>query len=393
MDVKKKLINKLDAAQDEIIERRRFLHAHPEVSFKEKNTHEYLKNYYEKLGMPVKNCGDGYGLIIDIDSGRPGKRLLLRADFDALPINEDNDLPFKSQNPGVMHACGHDGHTAYLMVLARCLWELRDQFSGSVRILHQPAEEQTPGGALGMIKAGCLDGVDNAIGIHVMSSMDTGTIGYHSGNALTGRTDFKVTFNGHGGHAAMPQLTNDPLVAGCYFVTGLQTIVSRRIDPFDMASVTVGSFDGAGSHNAIRDHVTLMGDIRIMNEANRQKIHREFMKVVHGVEEGFNVHADVDYQDNYVVTKNDPQFTESVMAGLRKANLKEISKIFDCGPQSPSEDFGYYARQVPSAYFYVGCKVADGGSHPHHSPDFLMNEDCLIVAAKAAGIAALNYLA
>lgn len=203
-DVYSELMSRLEQSEDEMIQLRRHFHEYPELSFKEKNTSQYIKNYYQGLDCTVRSCGDGYGMIVDIDSGHPGPKLALRADFDALAIQEDNTLPFKSKNPGVMHACGHDGHTAYMMVLAKNLIAIKDQLKGSIRIIHQPAEEVSPGGAKSMIADGALDGVDNVIGIHVMSSMPTGAIGYHLGESQTGRSDFTVKFTGKGGHAQCP---------------------------------------------------------------------------------------------------------------------------------------------------------------------------------------------
>lgn len=392
MDVEKELMQRLEADEDEMIKIRRHLHEHPELSFKEKQTAAYIKDFYQGLDCTVRNCGDGYGLLVDIDSENPGPKLALRADFDALAIQEDNDLPFKSQNPGVMHACGHDGHTAYMMVLAKNLIALKDHLKGSIRIIHQPAEEVSPGGAKSMIKDGALDGVDNVIGIHVMSSMPTGAIGYHYGESQTGRSDFTITFTGKGGHASMPHLSNDAIVAGSYFVTSLQTVVSRRLDPFDTGSVTIGSFDGVGSFNAIKESVTLKGDVRVMKEATRQKIRQQVEQIAHGIEVMFGVHSTIDYDDNYPVLYNDTQFSKQVIQTLEAAKIPEVTQITDFGPQDPSEDFAYFAQERPSIFFYVGCMTDDSANHPHHSPDFMMNEKCLLIAAKAAGTATINYL-
>ena len=200
------LMQLLDEHKDEMIKIRRYLHEHPEPSFHEKHTAEFIKNYYRDLDCKVHDCGDGYGIVVDINVDKPGKKLAWRADFDALQIQEDNDLPFKSQNPGVMHACGHDGHTAYLLVLGKCLIQLKDKINGSIRLIHQPAEEVAPGGALSMIKDGALDDVDDICGIHVMSTMPTGTVQLHAGPTQTGRANFDLTFTGKGGHASMPQL-------------------------------------------------------------------------------------------------------------------------------------------------------------------------------------------
>ncbi|MFC6171643.1 amidohydrolase [Loigolactobacillus jiayinensis] len=392
MNLQTELMARLDAAEAEMIAIRRHLHAHPELSFHEQKTAAYIKQFYQDLDCQVHDCGTGYGIVVDIDSGRPGPKLALRADFDALAVQEDNDLPFKSQNPGVMHACGHDAHTAYLLVLAKNLIALKDQLRGSIRILHQPAEEVSPGGAKSMIAAGCLDGVDNVIGAHVMTSMATGTIGYHLGESQTGRSNFTVKFIGKGGHASMPQLANDAIVAGSYFVTALQTVVARRIDPFATASVTIGSFDGVGSFNAIKESVTIKGDVRVMQESTRKLIRAQIEQIIHGVEAMFGVTAQLDYDDNYPVLVNDPQLTQQVVAALNQAALPEISAVTDYGPQDPSEDFAYYAQQVPSCFFYVGCMPTDHLTHPHHSPNFLLNEKSILIAAKAAGTVTLDYL-
>lgn len=336
--------------------------------------------------------GTGYGFAIDIDSGNPGRTLALRADFDALAVQEDNDLPFRSQNAGVMHACGHDGHTAYLMILARELNRLRTELKGRVRIIHQPAEEVSPGGAKGMLDAGVLDQVDNIIGVHVMSSMPAGSVNFHLNETQTGRANFTLQFTGQGGHASMPQLANDAIVAGSYFVTALQTIVSRRIDPFDTASVTIGSFDGVGSFNAIKQAVTLKGDVRVMHESTRKTVRAQIEQLVHGVEVMFGVQAQLDYDDNYPVLVNDPQLTTRVIDSIRAANLSTVSSINDCGPQDPSEDFAYFAQAIPATFFYVGCDIGDGQAHPHHSPQFMLDESSLLVAAQAVGVATLAYL-
>ncbi|KRL68545.1 amidohydrolase [Companilactobacillus versmoldensis] len=386
------LMTKLEDSTEEIINLRRYFHQHPEVSFKEENTAKYIKSYYHDLGIETKNYGSGYGFVVDINSGNPGKTIALRADFDALAIQEENDLPFKSENPGVMHACGHDGHTAYMMVLAKHLYEMKNKLRGKIRIIHQPAEEVSPGGAKSMIDAGVLEGVDNVIGAHVMSSMPTGSIGYHNQETQTGRANFSITFTGKGGHASMPHLSKDAIVAGSYFVTALQTVVSRNIDPFDTASVTIGSFDGVGSYNAIKASVELKGDVRIMKESTRQIIRQRIQKIVNGVCDMFDVTADINYDDNYPVLYNDEKLTDQIISAIKQAKIPEITEVFDCGPQDPSEDFAYFAQDRPSCFFYVGCQASDGSNHPHHSPDFFMNEDCLIVAAKAMGTATLDYL-
>lgn len=392
MDVQEELMLNLDNSEKEMIKIRRDLHQIPNVSFDEEQTADYIKKFYKELNMKITNFGKGYGFVVDIDSGNPGKNLAIRADFDGLAVEEVNDLPFKSKNKGVMHACGHDAHTAYLMVLAENLEKMKSKLTGKIRILHQPAEEVSPGGAKGMIEAGVLDGIDNVIGIHVMSTLETGEIGYHSAEAQTGRSNFTLTFKGKGGHASMPQISNDAIVAGSYFVTEAQTIISRRVGPFDVASLTIGSFDGVGSYNAIKESVTLKGDVRVMKETTREMVRKEVETMVQGIEKTFGVEATLDYDDNYPVLYNNPQLLSEAMNSLRNAKIPQIKKIEDCGPQDPSEDFAYFAKEKPSAFFYIGCDVNDGEVHPHHSPNFMLNEDSLLIAAKAVGTVALNYL-
>ncbi|WP_300560422.1 M20/M25/M40 family metallo-hydrolase, partial [Companilactobacillus sp.] len=199
-------------------------------------------------------------------------------------------------------------------------------------------------------------------------------------------------FTGAGGHASMPHLAKDAIVAGSYFVTALQTVVSRNIDPFDTASVTIGSFDGVGSNNAIKASVELKGDVRIMKESTRKLIRERIEKIADGICDMFNVTSKIDYDDNYPVLYNDPDLTQGVVSAIDGAKIPELTKIFDCGPQDPSEDFAYFAQDRPSCFFYVGCQTKDGANHPHHSPNFYLDEDCLIIAAKAMGAAVLQNL-
>lgn len=392
MELLDNLLNNLTHYEKEMIQIRRHLHKYPEISFQEKETFKYIMDFYKDLDCEPKPIGKGYGIIVDIKGGKPGKTLGLRADFDALAIYEDNELSFKSVNPGVMHACGHDAHTAYLMILARELIKIKQVLPGRVRIIHQPAEEVSPGGAKGMIEAGALDGVDNTIGVHVMTTLKTGSVAYHTKESQTGRSNFTITVKGSGGHASMPQLSNDAIVAASYFVTELQTIISRRIDPFDTGTVTIGSFDGVGSFNAIKDTVVLKGDVRMMKESTRKIIREQVKQIGKGVEITFGVKVTVDYDDNYPVLYNSEALTHFVVNSLEEQNIAEIDDILDLGPQNPSEDFSYYGQVVPSTFFYIGAQPEDGGNYPHHSPLFKMNEKSILIAAKAVATVSIKYL-
>ena len=254
-----------------------------------------------------------------------------------------------------MHACGHDGHTAYMLVLAETLAECKDQLKGTIRVIHQPAEETPPGGAIGMIKAGVLDGVDAIIGIHVMSNMKTGHIYYRSGNTQTGRSYFKLVVQGKGGHGSSPHLANDAIVAASSFVMNLQTIVSRRINPFDTASITIGNFDGKGSFNVIKDAVTIEGDVRTMSPEIREIVETEVRDFTEGLEKSYGVKSIFEYDNDYPVLYNDPEVTEHVRQALEQASIPEVEAVLETPPQPPSEDFAYYLEKVPGCFFYVGA--------------------------------------
>lgn len=226
-----------------------------------------------------------------------------------------------------------------------------------------------------------------------MSTMPTGTIQLHSGPTQTGRANFDLTFTGKGGHASMPQLSNDAIVAGSYFVTELQTIVSRRLNPFDVGGVTIGSFDGAGSYNAIKGEVKLKGDVRVMNEDTRKNIRQQIEQIVNGVDATFGVESQLDYDDNYPVLINDKKLTENAEKWIKESNIPEVTAVKDSGVVNASEDFAYFAQKKPGCFFYVGCQPADGGIYPHHSPNFMMDEDCLIICVKSAASVISHYFA
>ncbi|MEB3430032.1 amidohydrolase [Citroniella saccharovorans] len=387
-----KLFSLIDSKKDLMLTYRRWLHQHPELSYEEKETSEYIFKHYEnnKEVKVEKNIG-GYGIKVTIDSGKPGKTLALRADFDALPITEETGLDYASTNKGVMHACGHDAHTAYLMVLADALTEMKEDFSGKIVIIHQPAEEMPPGGSSLMIKDGVLDGVDSIIGCHVMSQMDFGKIYYHKGPTQQARAKFVAVVKGTGGHGAAPHEANDAIVIASNLVLSLQTIVSRRVNPMTPGVVTIGSFDGVGQFNIIKDSVTLEGDVRCMSDESREIIEREVRNICQGMEKAFSCEIDLDYKNDYPVLINDDNMTQLVVDAVNEANIPEIVGIEDCGPQAQSEDFSYYSQVIPACFFYIGAKP-DGKAYPHHHPKFTINEDSMIIAAKAMGAATLKYL-
>lgn len=386
-------MNMLQERKDEITQIRRHLHEHPELSFHEAETAKFIQDFYKEKDVEVATeVGNGHAVVVTIKGGKPGKTIALRADFDALPIEEQTDLPFKSKNPGVMHACGHDGHTAYLLVLADCLIQLKENIPGTIKIVHQHAEETPPGGAKSVVESGILDDVDQIFGIHVFPFGESGQVYYHSGYAMAGRTYFKLKIQGVGGHGSSPHMANDAIVAGAYFVTAIQTVVSRRLNPFDTGVITIGSFDGKGSFNVIKDAVELEGDVRYMNTENRDKMDAEIHRIVAGIEAMFGVTVELTYTNDYPPLYNDPAVTEQVVASLQKGLGEYLTGISEYDMLSGSEDFAYYLQKIPGVFFYIGAKPKNtSNAYFNHHPKFDIDEDALLVAAKSVADVVLDY--
>ncbi|MCG5104681.1 amidohydrolase [Oceanobacillus alkalisoli] len=391
--MRSKLVEMLEARKDEMIEIRRYLHENPELSFEEENTAKYIADFYQGKDVQVEtNVGNGYGIIVTIPGGKPGKTIGLRADFDALPITEEADVPFKSKNEGVMHACGHDAHTAYMLVLADCLIELKDELNGTIKIIHQHAEELPPGGAKSIVQSGKLADLDAIFGIHILPLDEAGVVGYHSGYSFNGRSYFKLKIQGQGGHGSSPHKANDSIVAGAHFVTAVQTIVSRRINPMDVGVITIGSFDGKGTFNVIKDSIEIEGDIRYMSDETEEVIAREMKRITDGIEVEFGVGCTLEYKPDYPPLYNDPGFTTFVAEALKAVDDKDIKEVKEYPPLAPSEDFAYYLEKIPGCYFFIGC-TPKGVKEPYfnHHPKFDIDEDAILVAAKAVGHVVCSY--
>ena len=321
------IVNKIaDEYENYVIDLRRYFHSYPECSWDEKNTSKKIKSELNKFGIPFESIVST-GILVNIKGKEPGKTILLRADMDAIQVNECNNFDYVSKNKGIMHACGHDAHTAYMLILGETLIEMKDQLRGNVVIIHQPAEEMPPGGAKGMIDDGVLEGVDHVLGAHVMSMMETGKIYYREGFVQTGRAYFRLVVKGQGGHGSSPHTSNDAIVAGAHFVTTAQTIVSRRLNPFETGVVTIGSFDGKGQFNVIKDTITIEGDVRALTDDTRDNIQNEMTRLVRGLEEMFGVICDFEFKKDYPALYNDPEFTSYVATTLKNAKLDDIKAI------------------------------------------------------------------
>ncbi|MEW9501661.1 M20 family metallopeptidase [Jeotgalibacillus marinus] len=383
------LFAKLDSSYSNMVEVRRYLHQHPELSFEERETPAFITDFYNELGVEVKSGVGGNGVVAKIVGGKPGKSIALRADFDALPIQDEKDVPYKSTIPNKMHACGHDGHTSSLLHLAKALHEMRDELAGTYIMIHQHAEEYAPGGAKPMIDAGCLDGVDLVFGTHLWATEPLGKIQYRVGPVMAAADRFEIKIQGTGGHGAQPHKTKDAIVVGAQLVTNLQQIVSRRVNPIDSAVVTVGSFVADNAFNVIADSAKLIGTVRTFNPEIRTLIEEEIERVVKGTCLAANCEYDYTYFRGYPAVVNHEDEMNHV---IDQANLvPEVSMVEEIEPQMGGEDFAYYLEERKGAFFFTGA-LQDGvtSPYPHHHPKFDFNEKAMLVAAKTLGAAAIN---
>ncbi|MDQ0415345.1 amidohydrolase [Mesobacillus stamsii] len=383
------LFTKIETLFPEMVEIRRFMHQHPELSFQEKDTARYIAEFYEKLGVEVRTNVGGNGVVAKIYGAKPGKTVALRADFDGLPIQDEKDVPYKSLVPGVMHACGHDGHTATLLILAKVLHEAKGNLHGTYVMIHQHAEEYAPGGAISMIEDGCLEGVDVIFGTHLWATEPTGTVQYRIGPIMAAADRFEIAIQGKGGHGAQPHKTKDAIVAGAQLISSLQQIVSRRVDPVDSAVVSVGSFVAENAFNVIADKAKLIGTVRTFNESTRDFIAAEIEKIVEGTCLATDCTYQYLYEKGYPAVVNHAAETEFLIECASK--VMDVTKIEESPLQMGGEDFAYYLQHVKGTFFFTGAKPKTAESYPHHHPRFNIDEKAMIIAAKTLCSAALNY--
>lgn len=386
--MKQQLFEKLDYAFEEMLVIRRHLHMHPEVSFKETNTAKYIQDYYANLGIEFTPNVGGNGVVARVKGALPGKTVAIRADFDALPIQDEKDVPYKSTASGVMHACGHDGHTATLLVLGKTLFDMREQLSGEYVLIHQHAEEYAPGGAKPMIEAGCLEGVDAIFGTHLWSLTPSGTIEYRVGPIMAASDRFEITIQGRGGHGASPHQTKDSIVIASQLVTSLQQIVSRRVNPIDSAVVTIGSFVAQNAFNVIADSAKLIGTVRTFNPEVRDLIEKELNRVIQGTCLANDCTYEFSYERGYNAVVNHEAETHFLKEVAEQ--VPGVSEVRETQQQMGGEDFAYYLEKVPGTFFFTGAEP-QGEVYPHHHPKFDFDENAMLVAAKTLGAAVLDY--
>lgn len=385
------LFERLNELHLEMVENRRYLHQHPELSFKEYKTAEFIANFYENLGIHYRKNVGGNGVVATIQGGKPGKTVALRADFDALPIQDEKDVPYKSTVPGVMHACGHDGHTSTLLGLAKALYEMRESIPGRIVFIHQHAEEYAPGGAKSMIEDGCLDGVDAIFGTHLWATVPTGHIQYRVGHFMAASDRFEITIKGAGGHGAQPHKTKDSIVTASQLILNLQQIVSRKVDPLQSAVVTVGSINAGNAFNVIADTAKIVGTVRTFDEDLRDFIEAEIENVVKGTCLTNRCEYVYEYDRGYPAVVNHKEETEFLVHVAKE--VPDVEVVEEMNPEMGGEDFAYYLQHVKGCFFFTGAMQEDVTTpYPHHHPKFDFNEKAMLIAAKTLGTAAVSYL-
>lgn len=337
------------------IANRRYLHAHPELSFKEEETAGFITERLEELHIPYERKG-GNGIVALLKGTLPDsdRVVALRADMDALPIQEMNPVSYKSQNAGVMHACGHDVHTASLLAVAGILGRLKNEFSGTVKFIFQPAEERIPGGANQMIKEGALQYPfpQSILGQHVMPELSAGKVGFRSGDYMASSDELYITVTGKGGHAAMPHLNIDPVAITCQMINSLQQIVSRKTDPFVPAVLSFGKVIAKGAANVIPDEVYIEGTFRTLDEQWRKQAHEEIKRITISLVEGMGGKCRFELRKGYPVLVNEKTLTETIRLHAEEYLGKE--NVVDLDPWMASEDFAYYSQACPACFYRLG---------------------------------------
>lgn len=369
-----------DAAQT-LVADRRWLHSHAEISFQEKETTAWLCAQLEKIEGLTISRPTATGAVATLSTGRPGPVVAFRADIDALAMTEATGLPYASQNPGAMHACGHDGHAAVLLSAARLLAGMRDELRGEARFIFQHAEEVPPGGAAELVAAGAVDGVEEVYGLHFTSSMPTGSFGVRSG-VLTSATDrFDITVKGKGGHSAIPQECVDPVVIGAQIVLALQGIISRKLNPCEVAVLSICQVSGGSAYNIIPHTIQLTGSVRTFDQTVRENVKRWIEEIARGIARAQGGDIDFAYSYGYGFVVNDPALTEAAAAVIRETFGPQA--VVPIGPQMPGEDFCHFLEKCPSFFVEVGAASPEKGiTAPHHNPLYQLDEDALPLAAE-----------
>lgn len=371
---------------------RQHLHQHPELSFEEYNTQQFVLKQLENIGITEVSTMANTGVVALIRGKNPAsKTIALRGDMDALPIVEQNNVPYKSQNEGVMHACGHDVHTSCLLGAARILHTLKNEFEGTIKLVFQPGEEKLPGGASLMIKDGVLENPDvkTMIGQHVMPLLPVGKVGFRSGLYMASTDEIYVTVKGKGGHGAMPHLNIDPVLITAHLITALQQLVSRMGNPAVPCVLSFGKVIANGATNVIPNEVKLEGTFRTMNETWRAEAHTKMKKLAEGLAESMGGSCEFDIHHGYPYLQNNPEVTTTA----KNAAIAYLGadNVVDLDIWMAAEDFAFYSQQVPATFYRLGTRnEAKGITSSVHTPTFDIDEQALEIGMGLMAWLAVN---
>ncbi len=372
----------------EVVAVRRHIHANPELAFQEEQTAEFIASKLKQYGIPYQTNVAKTGIVGFIEGKKKDKVIALRADMDALPIIELNDIPYKSKNKGIMHACGHDAHSAMLLLAARILNDIKDDLDGSIKLIFQPSEEALPGGAKAMIAEGVLQNppVRHVIGQHVLPTMASGKVGFRSGMYMASTDELHLVVKGKGGHGATPDLNIDPVLIASHIVVAMQQLVSRIAPPTIPTVVSFGRFIAEGQTNVIPDEVKLSGILRTFDEKWRAKAHEKITKLAQELAQSMGGSCEVRIESGYPFVVNDPVLTENL--SLYAKEYMGTRKVEELDMRMTAEDFAYYGHQVPSSFFRIGTKTRGKEITNLHTASFDIDEDSLY-----KGMGNLAYIA
>ena len=388
------MIEEAGRIKDWLEEIRVDFHKHPELSFQEERTSRRIAEILRELNLDEVHTGIGKtGVVGVLRGGASGKTFALRADTDALPIQEENEVPYKSQNDGIMHACGHDAHITSVLGAAMILSRMKDEIKGNVKFIFQPAEE-VAGGGKAMVEEGVLEKppkVDAIVALHVWPELDVGAIGVRSGPAMAAMDKFEITVRGPGGHGALPHLTSDPVVAAAQIINALQTVVTRSIAPIQPAILSVCMIHGGHAFNIIPKEVQMTGTVRTMDDDVKARVVERMETILKGIGEAMGVECKLSYMDGSPSLINDPEIISLVeQAGEAVVGSENVLQI---DPTMGGEDFTYFTRAVPGAMFCLGVRDEEAGiTSPVHRPTFDISPKALTIGAAMLAQAALLYL-
>jgi len=382
----RKLVEKYE---DQIITWRREFHENPELSGEEIRTSERVCEELKKVNIEVKRIGKT-GVLGILEGNKPGKTVALRADMDALPVQEANNIPYKSKSKGIMHACGHDGHTAMLLGAAKLLSQMRDKIKGRVKFIFQPAEESAQGASM-MIKGGAIEGVDAILGIHLWADLAVGKVSVDPGPRMASTAMFKITIKGKGGHGSMPYQGVDAILAGSAVAIDLQSIVSREINSLDPAVLSIGKFCGGERWNILCDKVLMEGTARCFNNQVRDNFPVMIERVTKKTAEAYRAEGELEYILLTPPLINSLEMSkialESLIKNFGKESVVELEKVMG------GEDFAFFAQEVPSVFAFVGARnEKKGANYPHHHRKFNIDEDALVIGTSLYSQFALDFL-